>query len=237
MRLPSSKDIVASPAFQTTVGTLGAWYLRFVWRTSSKTLEPPDIYERVLTPAIIAMWHGQHFLMPFLKKDDSSHRAKVLISRHRDGEVNAIAAERLGIGTIRGSGAHNGEFHRKGGAAAFTEMLDALAEGYNVAMTADVPKVARVAGMGVVKLAQHSQRPIYAVAIASSRRKELNNWDRTAINLPFSRIAMVANEPIWVPADADAATLEAKRVEVENELNRLTRRAYDLADNVGSAAP
>jgi lysophospholipid acyltransferase (LPLAT)-like uncharacterized protein len=237
VRLPSSKDIVASPAFQTTVGTLGAWYLRFVWRSSNKVLEPPDIYERVLTPAIIAMWHGQHFLMPFLKKDDSSHRAKVLISRHRDGEVNAVAAEKLGIGTIRGSGAHNGEFHRKGGAVAFTEMLDALRDEYNVAMTADVPKVARVAGMGVVKLAQHSQRPIYAVAIASSRRKELKNWDRTAINLPFSRIAMVASEPMWVPADADAATLEAKRLEVENELNRLTRRAYDLADGVGSAAP
>ena len=235
--MPSTKQIVSSPAFQNAVGTLGAWYLRFVWRTSSKLLDPPDIYDRVLTPAIIAMWHGQHFLMPFLKRDDTSHRAKVLISRHRDGEVNAIAAEKLGIGTIRGSGAHNGEFHRKGGAAAFTEMLDALAQGYNVAMTADVPKVARVAGMGVVKLAQHSTRPIYAVAIASSRRKELQNWDRTAINLPFGRIAMVASEPIWVPADADAATLEQKRAEVENELNRLTRRAYDLADGVGSAAP
>ena len=91
----------------------------------------------------------------------------MLISRHRDGEINARAAEKLGIGTIRGSGAHNGEFHRKGGAAAFTEMLEALKEGYNVAMTADVPKVARVAGLGVIKLAQHSGRPIYAVAIAS----------------------------------------------------------------------
>lgn len=235
MRLPSSRDIVSSPAFQNAVGTLGAWYLRLVWTTSSKLLDPPDIYERVITPAIIAMWHGQHFLMPFLKKDDAKHRAKVLISRHRDGEVNAIAAERLGIGTIRGSGAHNGEFHRKGGAAAFTEMLDALSEGYNVAMTADVPKVARVAGLGVVKLAQHSGRPIYPVAIATSRRKELNNWDRTAINLPFSRIAMVANRPIWVPADADAAALEEKRREVEDELNLLTRRAYEIADK-GSAS-
>jgi lysophospholipid acyltransferase (LPLAT)-like uncharacterized protein len=232
--MPLGKTIVSSPAFQTAVGTLGAWYLRLVWTTSSKLLDPPDIYERVLTPAIIAMWHGQHFLMPFLKKDDATHRAKVLISRHRDGEVNAIAAEKLGIGTIRGSGAHNGEFHRKGGAAAFTEMLDALREGYNVAMTADIPKVSRVAGLGVVKLAQHSGRPIYPVAIASSRRKELNNWDRTAINLPFSRIAMVAKEPIWVPGDADAATLEAKRREVEDELNRLTKRAYELADK-GSA--
>ena len=113
------------------------------------------------------MWHGQHFLMPFIKRNDAAHRAKVLISRHRDGEINARAAEQLGIGTIRGSGAHNGEFHRKGGAAAFTEMLDALAQGYNVALTADVPKVARVAGLGIVKLAQHSGRPIYPAAIAS----------------------------------------------------------------------
>jgi lysophospholipid acyltransferase (LPLAT)-like uncharacterized protein len=232
----SAKQIVSSPAFQNAVGTLGAWYLRFVWRSSSKLLDPPDIYDRVLTPAIIAMWHGQHFLMPFLKRDDATHRAKVLISRHRDGEVNAIAAERLGIGTIRGSGAHNGEFHRKGGVSAFNEMLQALGEGYNVAMTADVPKIARVAGLGVIKLAQHSGRPIYPVAIASSRRKELNNWDRTAINLPFSRIAMVANEPIWVPQDASAEVLEAKRAEVESELNRLTKHAYNLADRGSDAA-
>ena len=235
MRLPSSRDIASSRAVQQTVGTLGAWYLRFVWATSTQVLEPADIYDRVDIPVILAMWHGQHFLMPFVKKADASHKAKVLISRHRDGEVNAIAAERLGIGTIRGSGAHNGEFHRKGGAVAFTGMLDALKDGYNVAMTADVPKISRIAGMGVIKLAQHSQRPIYAVAIASSRRKVLNNWDRTAINLPFSRIATVASEAITVDANADAATLEAKRRELENELNRLTKRAYDIADQ-GSTA-
>ena len=165
------------------------------------------------------------------------HRAKVLISRHRDGEINARAAERLGIGTIRGSGAHNGEFHRKGGAAAFTEMLDALKQGYNVALTADVPKVARVAGLGVVKLAQHSGRPIYAVAIATSRRIELDNWDRTAINLPFSRVALVASEAIYVPRDADDAALESARQRVENELNRATARAYDIADRKGSPQP
>ena len=235
MRLPSSREIASSRAVQQTVGTVGAWYLRFVWATSTQVLEPADIYDRVDIPVIIAMWHGQHFLMPFIKKANAEHRAKVLISRHRDGEVNAIAAEKLGIGTIRGSGAHNGEFHRKGGVSAFTEMLDALKDGYNVAMTADVPKISRIAGMGVIKLAQHSQRPIHAVAIASSRRKVLNNWDRTAINLPFSRIAMVASEAITVDANADAATLEAKRRELENELNRLTKRAYDIADQ-GSTA-
>ena len=235
--MPSMKRIAASPAFQETVGTLGAWYLKLVWHTSRATLEPPTIYETVKTPAIIAMWHGQHFLMPFIKKNDGQHRAKVLISRHRDGEINARAAERLGIGPIRGSGAHNGDFHRKGGASAFTEMLTALEEGYNVALTADVPKIARVAGLGVVKLAQHSGKPIYAVAIATSRRIELDNWDRTAVNLPFSHIAMVASEAITVPKDADAAELEKSRQFVESELNRLTKRAYEIVDRKGSATP
>ena len=81
-----------------------------VWRTSRVTLEPTTIYESVQMPAIVAMWHGQHFMTPFIKRDDPRHRTKVLISRHRDGEINARAAERLNIGTIRGSGAHNGEF-------------------------------------------------------------------------------------------------------------------------------
>jgi lysophospholipid acyltransferase (LPLAT)-like uncharacterized protein len=229
-----SKRIVASAAFQKVVGTAGAWYLRLVWHTNRTTLEPATIYETAETPLIVAMWHGQHFLAPFIKKKGERFKVKVMISRHRDGEINAIAAENLGIGTIRGSGSHNGEFHRKGGAAAFNEMLDALNDGYNVALTADVPKVARVAGLGVVKLAQHSGRPIYPIAIASSRRKVLNNWDRSALNLPFGRAGLVAGDPITVARDASAAELEAARQLVESELNRVTARAYEIADGPGN---
>jgi lysophospholipid acyltransferase (LPLAT)-like uncharacterized protein len=231
------KRIFASPPFQSVVGTAAAWYLRLVWHSSSKVFEPATIYDMVKPPVILAMWHGQHFLAPFVKPEQEQYRAKVLISRHRDGELNAIAAENLGIGTIRGSGAHNGEFHRKGGAAAFSEMLTALEQGYNVALTADVPKVARVAGLGVIKLAQHSGRPIHALAIASRRRIELDNWDRSAINLPFSRIGLVATPPIFVARDADAAGLEAARQNLEDELNRITARAYEMADHGGGQTP
>jgi len=233
--MPPLKRIVTSSTFQEAVGAVAASYLRFVWRTSRVTLEPEDIYEQVKMPVIIAMWHGQHFMAPFIKRNDPGHRTKVLISRHRDGEINARAAARLDIGIIRGSGAHNGEFHRKGGAAAFSEMLKALTEGYNIAMTADVPKVARVAGLGVVKLAQHSGRAIYPVAMASSRRIELDNWDHSAINLPFSRMGLVAGDPVHVPSDANDAVLESARRAVESELNRVTDRAYEIADRTGSS--
>ena len=112
---------------QRALGVLAAEYLRLVWLTNRFSYDPADVYERVepQMPAIFAFWHGQHFMTPFIKTKES-HRAKVLISRHRDGEFNAIAAERLGIGTIRGSGDHGGAFHRKGGVGAFREMLQAL---------------------------------------------------------------------------------------------------------------
>ena len=218
---------------QVALGTLAAQYLRAVVKTCSFVREPDDIYQRVAPelPLILAMWHGQHFLMPFVRPPN--HEAKVMVSWHRDGELNAIVAEQLGVGVIRGSGAPGGEFARKGGVPAFTQMLEALQQGYSVAMTADVPKVARVAGLGIVKLAQMSGRPIVPTAVATSRRIQLDNWDRTTINLPFGRRAAVAGPLIRVAADADDAALEAARLAVEAGLNEATRRAYDIVDRRG----
>jgi lysophospholipid acyltransferase (LPLAT)-like uncharacterized protein len=221
------RNVLRSSLVQRAVGLLAAEFLRLVWVTNKFSLDPPDIYDIVEPdmPAIFAFWHGQHFMTPFIKLKES-HRAKVLISRHRDGEFNAIAAERLGIGTIRGSGDHGGAFHRKGGVGAFKEMVRALAEGYNVALTADVPKRSRVVGLGIIMLARESGRPIMPFAMATSRFIRLNNWDGTTINLPFGRGALVGIETITVPPDADSVTMEKLRVQLEATLNEATRRAY-----------
>jgi lysophospholipid acyltransferase (LPLAT)-like uncharacterized protein len=224
------KRLTQSRFVQTTAGTVAAEYLRLVWKTSKVIVEPADIYDRMnlQLPVILAMWHGQHFLVPFVRQDQP---AKVLISRHRDGEINAIAAERLGIGTIRGSGDMDRRFDRKGGVGAFKAMLTAIEDGWSMALTADVPKISRVAGAGVIKLAQYSGRVICPVAVASSRRIELDNWDRSAINLPFSRIGVVAGDEVRVPEDADNDQLEACRLALEASLNRATDRAYAIADH------
>lgn len=229
----SSRRLARARWVQKTVGILAAEYLRFVHLTSRTVTVPGDIYERAGPdlPVIIAMWHGQHFMAPFIKR--GGHKAKTLISRHRDGEMNAIAAEWLGVETIRGSGDHGDGFHRKGGVGAYFQMLDALAEGYNVALTADVPKVSRVAGEGIIRLARDSGRPIYPVAITSSRRRVIDNWDRTTVNLPFSRIAGVVGDPIRVAPDADSEALEAARLSLENQLNEITDRAHAIADRKG----
>jgi lysophospholipid acyltransferase (LPLAT)-like uncharacterized protein len=223
------RNTLRSDWFQRAVGFIAAEYLRLVWLTNRFTYEPADVYAIVepQMPAIFAFWHGQHFMTPFIKTK-ASYRAKVLISRHRDGEFNAIAAERLGIGTIRGSGDHGSAFHRKGGVGAFKEMVRALEDNYNVALTADVPKRARVAGLGIIMLARESGRPIMPFAMVTSRFIRLKNWDRTTINLPFGRGALVGIKEITVPPDADAATMEQLRLDLEATLNEATRRAYAI---------
>jgi lysophospholipid acyltransferase (LPLAT)-like uncharacterized protein len=218
---------------QVAAGTLAAEYMRLVFKTTSIVIEPPDGYARIDAhlPVILAMWHGQHFMAAFARRPGD--RGKVLISRHRDAEINAIAAERLGIELIRGSGDNGSEFLRKGGLGAFQALLETLQAGDSVALTADVPKIARRAGRGIVMLARESGRPIFPIAVATSRRYVLHNWDKTTINLPFSRGAAVCGEPVRVPADAADEALEQYRRQVEDNLNAATARAYALADRKG----
>jgi len=226
----SSRGILRQRWAQNAIAVAAAEFLRFVFRTNRTVIPPEKLYALVDPdlPVILAMWHGQHFLAPFARRQ--TDKTKVLISHHRDGEMNALTAERLGVGVIRGSGDPGGRFDRKGGVGAFREMLDALNEGYTIALTADVPKIARKASLGLVKLASLSGRPIYPMALATSRRLVLDNWDRTTINLPFGRLGCALGDPVRVPGEIDDAGLESARSAVESSLNEATERAYALAD-------
>ncbi|MEP9378929.1 lysophospholipid acyltransferase family protein [Aquabacter sp. CN5-332] len=228
------RHVRTNRAFKLAAGNAFAGYFSLVAHTTRFKVEPADIYEQIDAnlPAIITFWHGQHFLTPFMMKPH--HKAKVLISRHADAEINAIAAERLGVGTIRGSGATSPQdFHRKGGVSATYALIDTLAQGINVAMTADVPKISRRAGLGVVTIARHSGRPILPVAMATRNRILLKSWDRASLHLPFGAGAAVAGEPIWVDKDVDEAGLQAARALLQQRLETITARAEALLGRGG----
>ncbi|MTI42956.1 hypothetical protein JM93_02174 [Roseibium hamelinense] len=232
------KRIGRHPVFIRAVGSLLASYLKLVRATNRFVIDPPDIYDRLPPdlPVIVAMWHGQHFMMPFTRPD--GWPVKVMISRSADGEINAIAAEKLGLGLIRASGGQKAhQIKKRGGMRGFVEAIRALREGANVAMTADVPKgPARVSGLGIVQLAKHSGRPILPIAVATSRSIELNSWDKASVNLPFGRAAIAIGDMITVPSDVDDNALERARQAVENGLNKTTQRAYELVGRSDGSA-
>lgn len=231
------KRIARTRAVREAVGFLVARYLGLVRRTNRFVMEPADAYDRIgpMMPVIAAMWHGQHFMIHFAKRPQD--RAASLVSRSGDGELNAIALRHVGVRAIRGSaerGRRAEKGRNRGGATALRGMLRALGDGEMVVMTADIPKVSRVCGPGIVTLAQLSGRPIVPVAVVTSRRIDFKSWDRASLGLPFGRGAMVLGEPVAVPRDADEAALEAARQAVERGLDAVHARAYAL---VGSRDP
>jgi lysophospholipid acyltransferase (LPLAT)-like uncharacterized protein len=207
---------------------LAAWY--YFIRFTNRIVRPQEDFYAPFDQnhaVIVALWHGEHFLIPFLGRRHD--RLVPLSTHHRDGEILARGGKYFGLRFLRGSGDHGKEFLRKKALQAFTGMMRELKSGGHVVVTADVPKVARVAGLGIVTLAKYSQCPIVPVAMATTRVRRLSNWDRTAISLPFGRMGVVRGEEIRVSRDADDAALEAARIQVENALNAITKRAYALA--------
>jgi lysophospholipid acyltransferase (LPLAT)-like uncharacterized protein len=230
------KQFGASEAVLTFAALLLAIYYRLVgWTNAIRRIPQATFFEPLeKEPVILALWHGEHFLMPFFGWRPD--RLNILVSNHRDGEILVRAGTHFGLKFIRGSGDHGKEFLRKKGMRAFITLLKLLKRGESVVMTADVPKVSRVVGLGIVTLAKHSGCAIIPVAMVTSRRLQLKNWDRTKISLPFGRMVMLRGAPVRVASDADDGVLAAARRAVEECLNNLTAQAYAAADDAKVAA-
>lgn len=228
------KKIGRSQFARSALGALATKYLKLVRSTTRFVTEPADFPQRIAQelPVIAAMWHGQHFMIHFAWPQGADVSA--LISRHGDGEINAQILSRLGVRAIRGSGGDPAKMQKRGGAVALREMLRALEQGSTMVLTADIPKVSRRAGAGIVTLARMSGRPIYPIAVVSGRRVDFNSWDRASLALPFGRGAMVLGDPVHVARDASDAELEAARQAVQDGLDAVHARAYAL---VGAKDP
>lgn len=220
------KTIARYPRVQAVIGAIFAGYLKLVRATTRFEWLQPGIVEVLKdeSPFICAIWHGQNFMIPLAMWDGA--KVAVLITRHGDGAVVAEACERMGMTPIRASGGTQRKIEQKGGAAGLRAMLGALESGHIVAITPDAPKVARVAVQGIIALARLSGRPIRPICVATSLRIDLKNWDRTSICLPFGRSAIAVGEPIVIDRNADEATQDSVRRQLERDLDALHDAAY-----------
>ena len=130
---------------------------------------------------IACFWHGRLLLMPFAVK---GARAKVLISRHRDGEFIARVIRFFGLGAVRGS-------HRKeGGVASIREMIALAGEGWNIAITPDGPKGPKYrVKEGLVELAKLSQKPILPVTYGARKKKLSTPGTASFFPIPFQELS------------------------------------------------
>ncbi|MEM6461120.1 MAG: lysophospholipid acyltransferase family protein [Pseudomonadota bacterium] len=228
------KRLLSSEGFQTAAAAGIHGYFWAVFKSNRFVSESDDVSVRLEPhmPAIIAVWHGQQFLVPFFKGE--GYRIAALVSKSRDAEINAKVLQRFDVEVIRGSGGRvRGREYEKGGVRALKALTGTLARGNTVVMIADISKgTPRRAGRGIVTLAKLSGRPVIPAAIATSRHHIVEkSWDKTTINLPFGRICLKLGDPVYVPRDASEADVERSRQMVTDELNSATEGAYRAVRN------
>ena len=167
---------------------------------------------------IYAFWHDRIFLTTYWWPRNIERVPAVMTSRSFDGEYIARFIQRFGYGAVRGSST-------RGGAGAIVEMARLMRAGCPTAFTIDGPVgPPHVAKMGAVLLAKKMGSPVLPVTMALRSYWRVPTWDSLQIPKPYTRARVLVAPPIWVPVDADEATLQAKRDELQRALDDLTRR-------------
>lgn len=177
-------------------------------------------------PIIWACHHQGVLMLPFHLRAPRLGWRIAMVSASTDGDLIADTMALFGQHAARGSSTRQGR-------AALDVMIEALNEGnarggvpYHGLFTVDGPRgPAGTAKMGAITLAKATGLPIVPVNWWARPRIELPNWDRTLLPVPFGRMAIGYEEPLWVPADATPEQMETARAELERRL----RRALDKA--------
>ncbi|HKC62423.1 MAG TPA: lysophospholipid acyltransferase family protein [Pyrinomonadaceae bacterium] len=190
--------------------------IRLFGRTVSFEVQGWENHEKVTSSGglpIYCFWHDRIFLTTYWWR---CRRIVVMTSQSFDGEYIARFIQRFGYGAARGSST-------RGGVGAVVEMARLMRAGCTTAFTIDGPKgPPYVAKMGAVLLAKKSGHPVLPVSMELRRYWKLPSWDSFQIPKPFTRAKVFVAEPIYVPADADEAMLNAKRDELQRALDNLT---------------
>jgi lysophospholipid acyltransferase (LPLAT)-like uncharacterized protein len=189
----------------------------------------PETRDFIFTrqPVLYTTWHC-HLLFPlFYGRHYSGVLPPVVLmaSPSRDGEFIAEVARGLGFTICFGS-------RRKGGVQALQHLADYFRQGYSCGLIADGSRgPARAAQKGPLYLARLTGGAIVPLAVAASRKKTFQTWDRFVLPLPFSRLALLVGEPLAVPPTARGDALETLRRELEDRLNGLFLRAEGHFDS------
>lgn len=193
------------------IATLGYPVLRALGSTWTWKVSGAEHVEAIRARGrnpILAFWHGR-----ILSATVYFQRRGIvaITSENYDGEWITRIIRKFGYGTARGSSS-------RGGSKALRQLVrDGKSKG--VAFTLDGPRgPAEVAQPGAVWLAKATGNPLMPFHAEAASSWTLRSWDRTQIPKPFTTVAMVIGEPLYVPREADEAALETWRQQLQQSL-------------------
>ncbi|RME58598.1 MAG: DUF374 domain-containing protein, partial [Candidatus Dadabacteria bacterium] len=172
---------------------------------------------------IYLLWHNQQVLgalgvVKMLRRKERNCLS-VLISRHRDGRLIAVAIRVLGLFSVAGSST-------RGGVKSLLRMYrEILREGRSIVITPDGPRgpIYQVKE-GALYLAAKTGTAIVPLGYAVSKFWRLKSWDELVVPKPFSEISVCIGKPIFLKEEGQGKYGEA----VAKKLNFLTSKAKSL---------
>lgn len=212
---PTDESAAATADERPQLGAKQRWAIRggyravvalaSTWRRRVVNREPVDALRARGEPIIFAFWHGQMLPLLYQHRDEG---VAILISSHRDGELIAQVAHRLGYRSVRGSSS-------RGAGRALLGLVRELEKRHEVAVTPDGPRgPAERFASGALVAAQRSGAYIVPVAASADRAWRLRSWDRFMVPKPFARVTVAYGPPTKVlAASARDAGAESGRFE------------------------
>lgn len=201
------------------VANTGALFVRTLapmWRVRVEERQRYDRARELAPQLIFAFWHGRLLPLLYAHRDENIH---VLASEHADGEMLGQTIRRLGYGHVRGSSTRDGM-------RALRELSEKVRAGFDVGLTVDGPRGPRgVVKSGAIEVARQTGAVIIPLTSASDRHRVFNSWDAFELPYPGARVVVRYGEPMQVDPNADRAEVEARRLDLERELNRITAEA------------
>lgn len=203
-------DTLLSRIALRIVPALAAGLMRFLWHSSRREILGADRVQPIWARGenvVIAFWH-EHLGM--MAPAYIGPQATVLISASRDGELIARTMTYFRIDAVRGSS-------RRGGRAAFRELLQLARRPVDLVITPDGPKgPRREAKDGIAELVRMTGRPFVPMCFVCSRGHRFASWDRFLLPSPFCRIVVSYGEPVIPGADEPAEALRDRIVAAMN---------------------
>ncbi|MFO7962476.1 MAG: lysophospholipid acyltransferase family protein [Desulfobacterales bacterium] len=199
-------------------GVLGKLFIDGLFSTAAIEVEGWEDVEQHFEAGrfLLAFWHSRLLLPSYVHKRLG---VVVLVSQSRDGEIISRILHHQGQKTVRGSST-------RGGLRALAGMIRTMKEaGASGAVTPDGPQGPRFrVKPGVMMVARKTGYPIIPISYSADKVKLFASWDRFMLPYPFSTCRLVYGRPMYVPRKAGAAEEEVRRIQLEEELNRITRK-------------
>ncbi|MHB1287151.1 MAG: lysophospholipid acyltransferase family protein [Leptospirales bacterium] len=212
-------SIAVAPA-AGLIGFLFLFLLRGTLRFRLVGFEDFFMRTRKGEPVVVALWHNQILLMPFLWRG-RRQKGYAIVSRSKDGEMIAALLRFFRIGSVRGSST-------RGGTGAMKRLIDLSRDKKNsFFVTPDGPLgPAFLAKEGVAFLCSDPEVPLYCFSVSFSRFKTLGSWDGFLVPYPLSRAYFISSPPLYPGRELDVG----KRAgQIQNALNRANELSRALS--------